>query len=301
MNRISMNRLSKTRLSKTRPVMLVALAFGVLLSSCSMFDHKAEPPRDPLEIRLYVFNCGEIRLEDVSGFGLSNNETPVRVLAVPCYLVDHPLGQLMWDGGLPTDIAGKGEMEAAPGMRMQYDRSVLAQMKDINIHPDEVEYIAFSHMHFDHVGAANAFTSSTLLIQQPEYQAAFTHGNDSTIFNPDDYQELFDNPRIVLNGDHDVFGDGRVKIISAPGHTPGHQILFLDLSETGPIVLSGDLYHFRESIPLRRTPEFNTSRAQTLNSMNRISAVLAEKRATLWIQHEKAFADTLTLSPEYYR
>ncbi|MFT7218841.1 MAG: N-acyl homoserine lactone hydrolase [Candidatus Azotimanducaceae bacterium] len=290
-----------TRLNMTRLIALVVLAFSLLLSSCSIFDRKIEPPRDPLEIRLYVFNCGEITFEDVSAFGISNDETPVRTLAVPCYLIDHPRGHLFWDGGLPTGIAGKGNMEGAPGMEMQYERSVLDQMKDINISPDEVEYLAFSDMHFDHVGAANAFTTSKLLIQQTEYQAAFTHGADSTNFNPGDYQKLFDNPKIVLDGDHDVFGDGRVKIISAPGPSPGHQVLFLDLTETGPILLSGDLYHFRESIPLRRTPEFSTSRAQTLNSMNRVSAVLAKKRATLWIQHEKAFADTLTLSPEYYR
>ena len=49
------------------------------------------------------------------------------------------------------------------------------------------------------------------------------------------YEDLREAETILLNGDHDVFGDGRVRILSAPGHTRGHQILFLDLAETGPL------------------------------------------------------------------
>jgi hypothetical protein len=81
---------------------------------------------------------------------------------------------------------------------------------------------------------------------------------------------------------------------------PGHQVLFLDLEATGPIVLSGDLYHFPESRKLRRVPQFDLNREQALASMDRVEAFLEEKAAELWIEHDLAFAQGLRKSPEFY-
>ena len=94
--------------------------------------------------------------------------------------------------------------------------------------------------------------------------------------------------RVPLNGDHDVFGDGRVRILSLPGHTPGHQGLFVDLEHEGPVVLSGDLYHFRLSREERIVPTFNVDAEATLRSMDRLEAFLLEAGATLWIEHDLA-------------
>ena len=88
--------------------------------------------------------------------------------------------------------------------------------------------------------------------------------------------------RRYVEGDHDVFGDGSVVIKPAPGHTPGHQILFVDLAATGPIVLGGDLYHFPETRELRRVPLFNTDEAQTLAAMDALDVFLAESGVELW-------------------
>jgi glyoxylase-like metal-dependent hydrolase (beta-lactamase superfamily II) len=154
-------------------------------------------------------------------------------------------------------------------------------------------------MHWDHVGAANLFTDSTLLIQDAEYQAAFVDQNNQ-LFDPSLYLDLADSERRILNGDYDVFGDGSVMIISAPGHTPGHQVLLVELENTGPVLLSGDLYHFRKSRELRRVPLFNTDAEETLRSMDKIEALLKAEQATLWIEHDQALADTLKKAPEYY-
>ena len=101
---------------------------------------------------------------------------------------------------------------------------------------------------------------------------------------PELYQALRDSNTVLIEGDHDVFGDGTVIMKSAPGHTPGHQVLFIDLAETGPIVLSGDLYHFPESRELRRVPLFNFDEAQTLASMDAVEGFLQESGAELWIR-----------------
>ena len=59
-------------------------------------------------VRLYVFDCGLLGAADISMFNLSNDETPVRELFVPCYLIEHPEGRMIWDAGLPLAMAGAG-------------------------------------------------------------------------------------------------------------------------------------------------------------------------------------------------
>lgn len=251
------------------------------------------------EVRLYVFDCGSLVLDEVTEFGLGNNETPVRELFVPCYLIEHPQGRLLWDAGLPINLAGRDLVEVEPGMQARYDAPLTNQLEVLGLSPQDIDLVAFSHMHFDHTGAANLFTSSHLLIQDTEYRAAFVDRNP--VFVPELYLDLKDNERTLLCGDHDVFGDGSVTIIAAPGHTPGHQALLLRLEQTGPVLLSGDLYHFRASRRLRRVPVFNTSAEETLQSMDKVEALLEREGAALWIEHDKTFAGTLDLAPAFYR
>lgn len=279
----------------TGPSLLCAALITTLLPAIAA--NAAAAATDNL--RLYVFDCGSLRLDDVTLFGLTNAETPVRELFVPCYLIEHPQGRLLWDAGLPVALAGQGDVEMEPGATMRYEHSIIDQLAAMGIQPDDIDLIAFSHLHFDHVGAANLFTAAKLLIQDTEFQAGFVDRN-TELFQPELYLGLTGNERLLLDGDHDVFGDGSVRLISAPGHTPGHQTLLLQLADTGAVMLSGDLYHFRESRELRRAPVFNFNAEQTFAAMDRVEALLIETDAALWIEHEKALADTLRKAPAFY-
>lgn len=253
-------------------------------------------PAAQASVKLYIFDCGHIYRDDISDFGLSNEETNVRELFVACYLIDHPDGKMIWDAGLPLDLVGPRES----GASNWYERSIIDQLSDIGVEPRDIEFAAYSHFHYDHVGAANAFDEATLLIQEAEYYAAFHDAVNNPIFRPPLYDGLMDSTKVLLNGDHDVFGDGSVTILSAPGHTPGHQALKLELENYGPLILSGDLYHFEASRMLRRTPVFNTDSSETLRSMNKIEVIRQESGATFWIQHNLELANSLNLSPYYY-
>ncbi len=267
----------------------------LLLACCSL----AALPATAANVRLTVFDCGIIHVYDVRTFSLTNEETTVRELFVPCYLIEHPDGRLLWDAGLPLSMVGQGLIESPPDMAMAYETSLIDQLAELSLSPDDIDFAAYSHMHFDHVGAANAFSSAKLLIQDTEYQAAFVE-KDNPYFQPDLYEELVDSEKEILSGDYDVFGDGSVVIISAPGHTPGHQVLLLKLDNFGPLILSGDLYHFRKSRELRRAPQFNVDAEQTFRSMDKVEALIKAEGATFWIEHDKALADTLDLAPAYY-
>ena len=166
------------------------------------------------------------------------------------------------------------------------------------IKPADITYVAFSHLHADHAGGANAFAGSNVLMQKAEWDSALA-GNPE--FEPSDvFSKLKEAKLTIIDGDDDVFGDGSVTIIYAPGHTPGHQALLVNLANTGPVLLSGDLYHFRESRALRRVPTFNYDAAMSLKSIDAVETLLDETDASLWIEHDKAFADTLKKAPEKF-
>jgi glyoxylase-like metal-dependent hydrolase (beta-lactamase superfamily II) len=250
-------------------------------------------------VKLYVFDCGMLRFESIEDFSIADDETDIRDLIVPCYVVEHEKGRLLWDGGLPSKTADVDGWHGE-GMLARLDRTFSEQLPAIGLDMSSFDYAAFSHMHFDHVGIANEVNGATLIIQKTEYDATFADEVTVPGVDPTLYDSLKDAERILIEGDHDVFEDGRVRIISAPGHTPGHQVLFIDLENTGPVVLSGDLYHFAISRQDRRVPGFNVDRAMTLASMDRVEALVEETGATLWIEHELAFFEQLNTAPEYY-
>jgi glyoxylase-like metal-dependent hydrolase (beta-lactamase superfamily II) len=272
---------------------IVRLLLGLLLAFAVPHAWSNAP-------RLYVFDCGLIRHDDITNYGLKNTDTDVRELFVPCYLIENGKQRLLWDGGLPLAYVGRTNFEVLEGAYVTYEVSLIDQLAAMGLSPDDIDYIAFSHFHLDHVGAGNAFVNSHLLIQKTEHEAAFEHAEDNEIFDPTLYDKLADAETTLLNGDHDVFGDGSVVIISAPGHTPGHQVLYLELANTGRIVLSGDLYHFEKSRELGAVPEFNTDPEQTRQSFVRVDHLLNETGATLWIEHSKALADSLKKAPAFY-
>lgn len=275
----------------------LALAHCMVILCIGSAEVRAQAP-----VQLYVFDCGRLHFENLELFGISNDETDVRELAVPCYVVEHERGRLLWEGGLPSRVADSAGWQGE-GMRMRLDRTLADQLAEMDLAMDDFDYVAFSHMHFDHAGAANEVEGATHLIQRAEYETAFADSATAVSFGFDPWlwEDLRDARTTVLEGTHDVFGDGRVRLLPAPGHTPGHQVLFLDLVETGPIVLSGDLYHFRLSRQDGRVPTVNFDREQTLRSMERIEAFIDEVGAELWIEHDLARFRKLRKAPSFYQ
>lgn len=253
------------------------------VTACSSAEQSAE-------LRLYEFDCGRLVWDspEAAGFGIRDDATDVRELFVPCYLIDHPGGRLLWDGGLASELALEAGWVDRGGLRLRLDRTLADQLQELGFSLDSLDYLAFSHMHLDHVGVANEIGGGVLLIQQAEFEAAFA--DDITVpgYDRSLYDGLKGLDRRLLDGDHDVFGDDRVRILSLPGHTPGHQALFVDLANEGPVVLSGDLYHFRLSREERIVPMFNVDAEETLRSMDRLEALLLKAGATLWIEHDLA-------------
>ena len=221
--------------------------------------------------------------------------------ADPFYVISHPKGNLMWDAGLPEMLVPMPEPYTDPSGAFTVSRkdSVVNQLKTIGMTPDDITYLGLSHTHFDHSGHANAISNATWLVQGSEYDMITSeeirNGENAGLYEA--IKELKNVKK--LNGDFDVFGDGSVIIKSMPGHTPGHQVLFLDMPENGPTLLTGDLYHLYENREHKRVPSFNFDVEQTLSSMNAFEALAKEKNAKVYLQHQKEDFNKMPKAPKY--
>ena len=230
---------------------------------------------------MYVFNCGEIAIKDISHWSPGVNQGQTFEFSNNCYLIRHAKGWMLWDSGYSDAVAARPEGVIAPsGLNVgRMPRTLVSQLAEINLTPSHVTHLAFSHMHNDHIGNAPLFSKATLYIQETEYDAAFGPDVAKFRFNVTAYEKLRGNRVVKLQGDHDVFGDGSVTIITTPGHTPGHQSLLVRLPKRGPVVLSGDLVHFQDNWDHRRVPAFNFNREQTMASMQKVAELLASQKA----------------------
>lgn len=252
--------------------------------------------------RLYVLDCGTISPMDPALFSLKKEEVKGDVsFASPCFLVVHPKGTLAWDLGQVPDAKIKEDgTEAVEQDILKATRRLSTQLAALGHPIDGITYMAMSHYHADHTANANAFAKSTWIVQQAEYDMMFKEGQVD-IRTPDSYKDLRAAKRITLdNADHDVFGDGTVVIKTAPGHTPGHQMLFLRLAKTGPLLLCGDLYHLPEERTLDRVPTFDFDAAMTRATRVKVEQFLKDSGAQMWIQHDPPTYAGLRKAPEFY-
>jgi glyoxylase-like metal-dependent hydrolase (beta-lactamase superfamily II) len=242
--------------------------------------------------RLYVLDCGQGQGADQSRWSPGVNVGLPLDIRDNCYLIKHVQGWLIWDTGVPDRVAQMPEGLVTPVSTWKRPKTLAGQLRELGLAPADVKWVAISHTHGDHVGNVDLFPGATVLMQKAEYDWSFAP-TKSFPFSADR------NVR-KLEGDLDVFGDGSVRILSTPGHTPGHQCLLVHLRNTGYVLLSGDAVHFRDNWENRRVPSMNTSKEQTLASLERIADTLARYKAQLWINHDKAQGDAARRPPAFY-
>ena len=287
--------------------------FVVALASCLMLSLPGTSaqgkPAPPKSVRVYVFDCGKLEGGDPSRFSLKREEMKTTDMSVACYLIAHPKGTLMWDVGAVPD----GDV-TSPGTPTRYHivlpngnerfvtttQTLKTQLAGAGYAPGDINYLALSHYHYDHTANANLFAGATWLVRQVERDVMFPQKpNDLT--RPDTYSALRNSKTtIIKTDDYDVFGDGSVVMKLTPGHTPGHNVLFVKLAKTGPVVISGDLYHYPEERSLHRVPTFDVDPKQTAASRTALDTFMKGANAQLWIQHDLAATAKLKKAPAYY-
>ena len=277
----------------------VLLLLGACLAA-SLSPAAVKHAKAPKTLRLYIFDCGTIHTTTVDAYSLKKEEVGSTEMAIPCILVAHPKGNLMWDNGdIPDRAFPSGGGPATAGVVTQA-KPLLPQLAAVGYTPADIKFLAMSHYHGDHVANANAFAGSIWLVRKVERDRMFS-SEPIPRSDPANYSSLKNSQTVIIDQDeYDVFGDRTVIIKSAPGHTPGHQVLFLKLAKTGPVVLSGDLYHYPEERTLGRLPVAEFNKDQTAASRAALEVFLKKTGAQLWIQHDFLGNAKLKKAPEYY-
>ena len=248
---------------------LIGMAMAVILGPDLAGAQVHKPPKAPKSVRLFIFDCGVIHTTNGDAYSLKKEEMASTEMSIPCILVAHPKGTLMWDNGyIPDRAFPPGGGQASLGV-VTKDKPLPRQRR----HP------------------------------KASFQVRSGRFSDTPIprSDPANYNELKTSKTILLDKDEwDVFGDGTVVIKSTPGHTPGHNVLFLKLKKTGPVVLSGDLYHYPEERTLNRLPVADFNKEQTAASRAELDDFLKKTGAQLWIEHDIIANAKLKKAPAFY-
>lgn len=249
-----------------------------------------------MSVKLYAFTCGWVT-GPMQGF-LEGESGRLRV-PVPCFLIDHPRGRVLFDTGLhsdtQTDAAGRlGWMAQVFDVEFHPGEEVAARLARADVDVARIDYLVNSHLHFDHVGGNEAVPNARLIVQRAEWQA----GRDDDLiqsngYNLADYDLGHDVHQI--DGEHDLFGDGRVVCIPTYGHTPGHQSLRVRL-ERREVVLTGDACYLRQTLEKSHLPSVVHDRKAMLGSLQRLQQLQAAG-AEIFYGHDPDFWATVPQAP----
>lgn len=230
-------------------------------------------------LELWRLDCGTLDVGDLGDYsdtGLYSGQK--KIFVASCYLIRDGDRYLLWDTGLDGAMAGKPK-DSDGGLLKE---RIVTQLARIGVKPEAISFVGISHYHYDHTGQAANFAAATLLIGKADWEI---------IQQRDDLRPRFTawlegkGKVETVPGDKDVFGDGKVTMLAMPGHTPGHHALLVRLA-SGPVLLSGDQYHFTENRHVGGVPGFNRDRADTLASHDRFEKLATNTRAKVIIQHE---------------
>lgn len=224
-------------------------------------------------MRLFGCVCGQFH-STAAGMGMSGGDRRIEA-PVPFYVIDHPDGVALFDCGLHTDLGDPADpyrqalQSQGRDVTFAPEDSVARHLERLDIDPGQVRYIVLSHLHFDHAGGLHQVPNATLVVQQREWAAGFDRETAARYFLPRRYFDLGHELKLV-DGEHDLFGDGSVVCVPSFGHTPGHQSLRVK-SAQGDHLLVADACYNCEVVETRAFPAFADGAA-----MNRtLDALLA--------------------------
>jgi N-acyl homoserine lactone hydrolase len=236
-------------------------------------------------MRLHAFTCGWLTAS--LGNFLEGETGDIRI-PVPAFLVEHPRGTVVFDSGLhrdtQTDPKGRlGWLADIFAVEFHPGEEIAARLSSRGFDAAKVTHLVTSHLHFDHAGGHEAIPNAQLVVQKAEWEAgADPELAKKNAFDPKDYDLGHD--RMLVEGEHDLFGDGRVVCLPTPGHTPGHQSLRVRLDD-GNVVLTADTCYLRRTLETLRLPPFGFDHEAQLRSLEHLRR-LRDGGATLVFGHE---------------
>ena len=259
------------------------------------------------DVRLYMFRTGSLRCKYHHVY-LNEGMGQDFEIPVPWYLVTHPRGNVVIDGGIAREAARDarerwGAVAEVFQPLLDESETCLAQVVAMGVDPASVKVVLLSHLHLDHTGAIGRFPEATHVVQRAELEYALA---------PDWFcagafvRADFDRPDLrwsLLEGAwgdfHDLYGDGAITCIRTPGHTVGHQS-FLIRTERGPVLLAVDAADTRDHWEERALPGAVASVVDAVRSVRKLQTVVLRSGATVITGHDPAQWREIRMAPAFY-
>lgn len=257
------------------------------------------------DIKLYCFQTGKIKQREVNikfGRGQDVFYTPI-----PWYLITHPKGNVVIDGGIAVEAARdpKGHWGAVADVywpEMDEEDWCVNRLQEAGFDPKDVKYVIQSHLHLDHSGACGHFPNATHIVQRREWEYAYT----ADWFAAGGYiRKDFDKPGIkwdILENEDafDLYGDGVIQTYLSPGHSPGHQSIMVRLPNTGSVLLVIDAAYTMDHWNEECLPGFLTSAIETAASVKKLRRLADKEDAMIVPGHDMALWETVKKAPDFY-
>jgi N-acyl homoserine lactone hydrolase len=239
-------------------------------------------------IALHLFDSGTLTVQGV--------EVPV-----PFFLIRHPDGDVVVDGGNPLPVAhdAEGYWGATANqfvVNMTPEQHCETQIRAAGVDPASVKHIVQTHLHIDHTGALGHFPDATVVVHADELASARGEHPRRRGYIPADLEHPgleFD----TYNGERDLFGDGTMRLVPSPGHAAGHISVLLKLENTGYVLLTADASDSKAIWDGRMPPRALHDEAQATTSLQSLHEVADEHDALLIFGHDAR--NWASLEPSY--
>lgn len=197
-----------------------------------------------MSLKLFGCVCGQFHSAGAD-MGMAGERVSV---PVPFYVLEHPEGVALFDAGLPASMCDRDESYLTVlrtlGMDVTMDAAttLTACLERLDIDPAKVRQVVVSHLHFDHVGGLRELPNAVVVVQRREWEAGFEREQSNRYGLRKRYFDL-GHPVELVDGAHDLFGDGSVICVPSYGHTPGHQSLRVRSAQGDHLLVADACYH----------------------------------------------------------
>ena len=251
-----------------------------------------------MEVHVYAFVCGRHTIPRVNMIEGSDGDITIPIVG---FVVRHRDGLFVFDTGFSRrvyeDLYEYYPNEALKTRTFHFtaEDELVAQMRALDFDPDAVRLLSNSHLHYDHSGGNATFPDATVIVQRAEWDAATSAPSESTGYRPSDFDT--GQKQLLIDGEHDVFGDGSVVLFPTNGHTRGHQSLQVQCPD-GTAVLAGDACYMQETLDGGRLPGARNLADPTnyLESLEKLQSFTASG-SVVFVGHDPDFWATRPLAP----
>lgn len=247
-----------------------------------------------MSLNLFGCVCGQFHSRGAS-MGLPDDRVTV---PVPFYAIERQGRVTLFDAGLPAAMLDRDESylqalrREGMDVTMDPDATVTRCLERLDIDAAKVERVVLSHLHFDHAGGLSELPNATLVVQRREWEAGFERESSARYALRKRYFDL-GHPVELIDGEHDLFGDGSVTCLPSHGHTPGHQSLRVRSAQGDHILVADACYH-RTAAETRVFPDFSDHAAMN-RSLDALLAAREEGTVMVWGHDPSQWGDTPVL------